>query len=300
MNRLYSFYHPFLQRKRKSRSMSNPRSIAVYYAEIFGIPALIFGLIGNFLNIYIFLSVRSYRRSPSAFYLLISVISNLVHLSCAMTTRILSISFNIDSTQTSIIWCKTRQFLIGTYPPLALTCQSLAAIDQFLITSRNVRVRQWSSMKIAHRMVVCCVGFWHLHSLPFLFYNRIQMNRCVITNQNLLIYWSSIHFFVVLMAIPTLTLATFGYLGYRNMKRLTDNGQMIGSDRQFITMICLQLILVIVATIPYGVYNTYLLITFNRIKTVEQLDGDFLFLTITSLVSLFNFGVSLNLYVEIN
>lgn len=95
------------------------------------------------------------------------------------------------------------------------------------------------------------------------------------------------------MAIPTITLSTFGYLGYKNMKRLTMNGQMIGSDRQFILMICLQLILVILATIPYGIYNTYTLITSNRSKTLQQIDEEFLFLTITSLFGLFNFGVGL-------
>ena len=115
-------------------------------------------------------------------------------------------------------------------------------------------------------------------------------------NDALFFYWSSVHFFCVLMAIPTSTLITFGFLAYKNIRRLTNTGQLNGSDRQLVLMICLQLILVILSTVPFGVYNTYILVTSNVIKTSEQLDQDFLFLTITSLFGVFNFGVSFYFY----
>ena len=111
-------------------------------------------------------------------------------------------------------------------------------------------------------------------------------------NNALLLYWSSIHFFCILLAIPTITLIIFGFLAYRNIRHLTNTRQLNGSDRQLVLMVCLQLILVIVSTAPFGAYNTYILATSSMIKTTEQLDQDFLFLTITSLFGVFNFGVS--------
>ncbi|CAF3431686.1 unnamed protein product [Rotaria socialis] len=55
-----------------------------------------------------------------------------------MTSRSLMIGFDYDLTRSSLIWCRTRQFITGTYPPLALTFGSLTTFDQFVITSRSV------------------------------------------------------------------------------------------------------------------------------------------------------------------
>ena len=154
--------------------MSSWRSFAVSYAQYFGIPALSIGIIGDLLNIFIFSTVRMYRQTPSTFYLLCAVIGNFIHLSIAITTRIISIGFNNDFTRSSLGWCKMRQYIIATYAPLALTCESLAAIDQFLVTSRHARLRQLSSMKNAYRIIAICVIIWHLHSVPFLVHTEIR------------------------------------------------------------------------------------------------------------------------------
>ncbi len=119
-----------------------------------------------------------------------------------------------------------------------------------------------------------------------------RSNQCIIANQALSIYFSTIHFFCVLMATPTIILVTFGSLAYKNVRRLTNTGQLNGADHQIVVMVCLQLILVILSTVPYGVYNTYILVTSNINKSPEQIDRDFLFLTVTSLLAVFNFGVS--------
>ncbi|CAF3374452.1 unnamed protein product [Rotaria sp. Silwood1] len=272
--------------------MTSWRYIAALYARCFGIPILSLGIVGDILNIFIFSTVSMYRQTPSTFYLLCAVIANFIHLTSAMSTRILIVGFDSDLTRSSIIWCKIRQFIIATYAPLGLTFGSLATFDQYLVTSRNARLRQFSNVKNAHRIAVVFIIIWHVHSIPFLIYNQIQSNKCIINNTILSIYWSYIHFFCVLLAIPTITLVTFGFLAYKNMRRLAISGQLVGADRQLVKMVCLQLTLVVLAAIPYGIYNTYILSTSNRNKTAEQIDQEFLFLTTTSLLGLFNFGVS--------
>ena len=154
--------------------MPSARLIVILYAYYFGFPALALGVIGDLLNIFIFTTVRTYRQTSSTFYLLGAVMANFVHLSIAITTRIFSVAYDLDMTRTSLVYCKMRQFIIATYPPLGLTCESLAAIDQFLVTSRHARLRQWSSMKIAYRLVTVSVIIWHLHSVPFLVFTEIR------------------------------------------------------------------------------------------------------------------------------
>ncbi|CAF2843133.1 unnamed protein product, partial [Rotaria sp. Silwood2] len=74
------------------------------------------------------------------------------------------------------------------------------------------------------------------------------------------------------------------------MRQLTHARQLPGADRQLVMMVCLQLLFVVVEAIPFGTYNTYILLTSNRKKDAEQMDKDFLFLTVTSLLGSFNFG----------
>ncbi|CAF2115394.1 unnamed protein product [Rotaria magnacalcarata] len=108
-----------------------------------------------------------------------------------------------------------------------------------------------------------------------------RLDICIISNQLLAIYWSYIFFFAVLLAIPTVTLVTFSFLTYKNLHRLTNIGQLVGSDQQLVKIICLPLTLVVMATIPFGIYNAYILATSSNYKNAEQIDRDFLFLTVT-------------------
>ncbi|CAF3779201.1 unnamed protein product [Rotaria sp. Silwood1] len=229
------------------------RYIAVLYAQYFGMTILILGILGDILNIYIFSTVRSYRETPATFYLLGAVIANFIQLILAITTRIINVGFNNDLTSSSLAWCKIRQFIVATYPNIALTCECLATIDQFLVTSRHVRLRQLSNIKNAHRIAAVCVVIWHLQ-------------------------------------------VTFGFLAYKNMRQLTHARQLPGADRQLVIMVCLQLLFVVVEAIPFGSYNTYILLTSNRKKDAEQMDKDFLFLTVTSLLGSFNFGSSFYIF----
>lgn len=100
------------------------------------------GIIGNGMNIIVFLTMRTYRTVPCTFYFLVGSIDNLVYLSMILTARILSVGYNNDLTRTSTIWCKMRNFFIYSLSLITLTCSSLVTIDQYLITSQNVNLRR--------------------------------------------------------------------------------------------------------------------------------------------------------------
>lgn len=149
-----------------------------YFSQMFarcvGIPLFFFGVFGNFLTIYIFLIVRSYRQTSCTIYLLAATMAGTMQLLGAIISRILIMGFSYDLTRTSLIWCKCRHFIIATYVPLQLTYECWAIIDQFFATSRNARWRQLSNIKWTRRMAVATAVVWHLHSIPFLIFNEIR------------------------------------------------------------------------------------------------------------------------------
>lgn len=115
---------------------------------------------------------------------------------------------------------------------------------------------------------------------------------CIIGDPALVIYWSYIHFFVVLMAFPIVTMITFGLLTYRNMRSLKRTAEVFNVDSQLAIMVFLQVILALIATFPYGSYNVYALVTANMVKSQEQATRDVFIVSVTTLISISHFGVS--------
>ncbi|CAF3967085.1 unnamed protein product, partial [Adineta steineri] len=75
-----------------------------------GIPTLIAGVLGGLLNTIVFLSLRTFRESPCAFYLTIMSIVNVGQMITGLLARILTSGFNIDWSLTSLFYCKFRLY----------------------------------------------------------------------------------------------------------------------------------------------------------------------------------------------
>ncbi|CAF1455627.1 unnamed protein product [Rotaria magnacalcarata] len=125
-----------------------------------GLYFLITGLTGSIMLIFIFISVFSYRRTPCTFYFIIATVHDCGQLIARLAPYVVSAYLNIDITRISASWCKLRFFFATSLGAIPLTCACLATIDQFLVTSQNVRFRQWSSIKIAYR--VCSFFYYHM------------------------------------------------------------------------------------------------------------------------------------------
>ncbi|CAF1476610.1 unnamed protein product [Adineta ricciae] len=104
-----------------------------------GIPILIIGFFGNCLNIIIFLSLRTFRQSSCVFYLIIMSIANIGQLITGLLTRIMISGYNIDWTQTSLFYCKFRQFFAQTTASVSFISVCLAIMDQYFATCARPR-----------------------------------------------------------------------------------------------------------------------------------------------------------------
>ena len=115
---------------------------------------------------------------------------------------------------------------------------------------------------------------------------------CVIGDPTLTIYWSYIYSSVVVVTFPLVTMTTFGFLTYRNMRSLKRTAELSNADSQLAIMVFLQVILALIATFPYGSYNVYALATANMVKSEEQATRDVFIVGVTTLISISHFGVS--------
>ena len=254
---------------------------------------LIPGVIGNAINIVIFSSTHTYRKTPASFFFLIGSIASLLHLSLSLTSRILSIGYGIDTAGGSLVVCKIRSHLIPTLPLFSFTCTCLASIDQFLSTSRYPSLRRFSHIKCAHRALVTMTIIWCLHDIPYLIYYQIPSpsQTCTNINPNFRNY-TTYSLLIFVFVTPVLVLTVFGYLSYRNIHQIQVFVRE-RADRQLTKMIFMQTALVCFSVIPYGVVSVYSLITVGIAKDTNQVMNEYLLVAIVNLISYVHFAVCL-------
>ncbi|CAF0961078.1 unnamed protein product [Adineta steineri] len=115
---------------------------------------IIFGTIGNLLNLFVFIRIKTLRQMSNSIFLIGSFLGSLISLwSSRFPRSILNIT-GVDPLVGSIVFCKFR-WLFGRWGlNMPFTCVCLASIDRFLMTSRQVYYRRLFSLKRAYIMVI--------------------------------------------------------------------------------------------------------------------------------------------------
>ncbi|CAF1339837.1 unnamed protein product [Adineta ricciae] len=248
-----------------------------------GIFLLIIGVIGNGLNILIFSSTSAYRRTPCAFYFLANSVDNILFIGINLISRVVSIGFNFDLTQTSVHWCRARQYFIAVFGLFSFTCACLTSIDQFLVTSRKASLRRLSNIKWTHRIVFILIIICCLHGIPRLVFFAISSNSntCVVTNTVYSVY-ITVYSLSLTSIGPTIIMIICGYLTYRNIHFIRAS-----VDRQLVKMTLYQVLLVFITITPYGITTSYILITSSMKKDAYQLRNENFVLSFVSILCYF-------------
>jgi len=185
--------------------------------------------------------------------------------------RISSVTFSIDLTQTSIIWCKIRQFTISVFPLISLSCSSMATIDQYLSTSPHVRIRQLSQIKSCHRLSLMIISVCFLYGILPIVYYEIPLNVQVCTTiDRIYKYFQMIYLLGLITTIPSSLMSLFGYLAYWNLHQTRVLAQQ-HAHLQLIRMVSIEIIMNLVCIIPFGVNTIYTYATTNLVKDANRL-----------------------------
>ncbi|CAF2858349.1 unnamed protein product [Rotaria sp. Silwood2] len=266
--------------------------IAQQYTLYVGSILFVMGVFGNFMVILIFSMDRQYRITPCTFYFLVASVHDMLLIVIVLGLRLLTVGFGIDLTRMSVVWCKARYYFFSTWAGILLTCQCLATLDQFLITSRNARLRRLSSIKGAYRAVVVTLIVWWLHGIPWLIYQDISpiSGACVYVNPIFLRY---VIFFglISLFMLPTAFLTVFGFLAYRNISQTAALSEQ-NAHRQMTIMVCVKIFPVVLSGIFNGGWNIYTLATYEMVKSPDLLSKEHLFQSMIALLAYLGSSVS--------
>jgi hypothetical protein len=234
-----------------------------------GISIVVLGVFGNLLNMMVFLSLKTFRQSSCAFYLIIMSCVNIGQLLAGQLTRVMITGFNIDWTQTSLFYCKFRLFAIIVCSFISFTCICYATIDQYFATCVGVYWQQWSNIKLARRLTTISILCWIIYAIPYLiFVNQIVSSPgkiiCGLTNQNFRQYHIYINTIILSGGLPVLITAIFGTLAFRNIRQIAYRAVALARrelDKQLTNMVLIQVLFGFSCISPYIVLSTLPLVT---------------------------------------
>jgi hypothetical protein len=260
-------------------------------------------MVGNTLNILV-LSQRPLRSNSCAWLFLVSSIVNAIGILAGLTSRILS-TWGADLTTTNQFLCKFRIFLALYGITIGYWLIMLATVDRWLSSSRDVNRRQKSTLKNAQRSTILVVTIATIAQAQNFYCfeaNLINSPTKCFTRTFLCAIVSSLSYALITILFPLLFMVVFGLVTISNLReaqsrlqpvampvdaRFGDNGATVSigqqterkkTDRHLLIMLFVQVLLMLLLTLPLSAIQLYLTMTSHIVKsTLRNAIENFIF-----------------------
>jgi hypothetical protein len=275
------------------------------YMSIF---IILFGSIGNILNLFIF-SRPKHRTNPCAIYFFYASVAGLIALYSGLLSRIFA-GFSLDASATTQGICQIRAFIVWVSTTASSWFLTYATVDRYCISCRDVNRRNLSNLRFTHRlMIITIVGGSLVFAETFYCYVPNLRNSPLTCYGRSLIcrLYNEICSAVFFVFIPSTIMLIFGYATVLNVRKLlltiTPTAVTQGTarvikktDRQLIQMLIVQIILSIIFNIPLAIHRLYLTSTLNITKSPLRTSIENLCFQLFYLVSFMTFGMPFYIY----
>ncbi|CAF1354694.1 unnamed protein product [Adineta ricciae] len=171
----------------------------------------ILGTIGCIGNLLIFTS-HQLRKSSAKIYLLCTTVSQLMTILVCIQLRVFYDRSGSNLQNESAVFCKFRYYVAVAFPALASNYILLAAIDRYLLTSDDARIRTWNQIKIAKCLVLVTFVTTLLLSTHIFFFFDIFQNACQIQPGSVYTFIFGGYLIIVVILAPHMLMLTFSVL----------------------------------------------------------------------------------------
>lgn len=259
-------------------TLNNVSNILNSYLPIF---IYTFGIVGNLLNILV-LSHRALRSNPSTLFLLISSIAGLIAILSGLTSRMMS-GYATDLTSTVDWICKLRNVILYSSRTINLWTITLAAIDRWLSSSVEQKIRAMSNLKNFRRSIIILLIYTCIINTPIIYCYQAnlidQPRQCYGSSYSCRLTTDLIYAFGTTL-LPLSLMLIFGWLtlqhirhGFGRISAATGTAVHPSNkdlsiikvrelnrrkmDRNLFKMLLIQVTLLFLLTFPHGVEKVY-------------------------------------------
>ncbi len=248
----------------------------------------IIGAIGLTFNVLVF-TRPSLRRQPCSLYFLSATWFNLFVIFVVIPVRIVSEGFNMDLANYNLGICKTEIFAFNTARTISCWLIVLACVDRYFHSSKSAHLRRISSLKTAKWAIGITIVaipilyshmiiYYEIYNIPNQFGNIIP--ECY-GQKGIYRTFKSFWYIVFYSLCPSSLMFLFGFLTLiqlRQQRQVAHRTQEINqrvrytrTDRQLLHMLVGQSLVIIIATLPFTVYQLYTSLTISLAKSTLRL-----------------------------
>lgn len=242
------------------------------------------------MNICTFLQ-HKYIRHTCSLYLLIASFCDFLHLNIAFLNNILYYGFHYNQFHDILTHgYKIANYFVYVLMMISATLTILSCASQWALSSRNASRWNFALRSIAIRNIILTIIFWFTTSIPInlcanIHYHVFNNQRFICSNvcQTLICRWIyGIYACLFNGILPPMIMMIVGLLTWKNIRNIQRRSKfrVIYARRineQLTRMLVLQSFKSLVTSVPYTIYNLFLIITINRGKSIEyQITEDFI------------------------
>jgi len=144
-----------------------------YIYKSIGLIIYVLSSLGNVISIGIFLT-KSWRKNVCVFYLTCYTLSGVFYVNIFILTEIINNISGYSLHKSNDIFCKLYLYSYFLFATLAPNVLIFASIDRFLLSSRNVDARLYSSKRLAYFSLGISSLLWSLYYLHIPINSGIQ------------------------------------------------------------------------------------------------------------------------------
>jgi hypothetical protein len=240
--------------------------LSMYLTRVVLTLFIIFGTIGNALNIFIF-TRPALLRASCTLYLLAGSIDNILVIYTSLLTRLLANGFSTDITITSNVMCKTRYYFGYVFLALSPYFFILACFDRYCSSSSSSARRAWCNKKLAKRLIIgaiilACILYSHMA----IFFELKTSEAQVICYTQPGIYdtFYRIFYLVVYCILPSVFMGLLCVKALFNVRiqahrikpmLATGNETLRRIDRRVIRVLFVQILTQVLCILPFAIIN---------------------------------------------
>lgn len=246
-----------------------------------GLIIFICGILGNLFNLIIF-TRRTLLKQSCSLYILATSINNLAMFFTGLLTRILDEGFHISIFGgNSDIYCKIRTYLVYTLFAISSWFLVFVSIDRYYSTNQSALKRQkYCSTSMALKFIcLTIIGCLLVHIHIIIYYQYIsqlnpfgQFSLTCTTNNSIYNIFFSFFMLIFYSLLPPTLMTIIGLLTLNNIRKSRQHINPSTSQRiiritrdthQLRKSLSIQIIILIILTIPHSCYWIYMGLTSN-------------------------------------
>ncbi|CAF3596346.1 unnamed protein product [Adineta steineri] len=228
------------------------------------------GCIGNLCEIFVFMTLRSFRGNQCTFIFIVESISNIGLLLSIFVPYFDTRIQGQDPTLVSVAWCKLQGPIQQIFGLCSLFTICFLTFDQYMCTNPRPHWRQIISLKFTHRFIFFMICFVILHSIPFFIFTELRPTLgCNIFSAAMNSYYRYFYYPILNSSLPLTITVVFSLFSYRNVRRIVRRQIPIDRrrlDQQLTAMVLARVVCLISLGLPYILYNVYR-VTFRTTET---------------------------------